>query len=591
MLTPYLPARAVRAGILAASAAVLLAPGAVVGQSVAPGRVDLVVFDDAPAARLAVPSGPPSAAGGVARRSAVSVPEGALDALRVAAAADAPLAVAIGLFADLLLEAELVPAGSTATGDGLAFAGDAVPPGGALGWPVTVLVYPDGLSVTVHGPGGVVYGVKRSGGGYEASEAARPPWSDEPVVVDPEVPWSPTAALDPAASSPLDDGSVIDVAVVYTPAAAAGAALLPSVWSISGLADLMFADANSSLAASGVGLRLRLAHLGPISYVESGPSTDTRRLAGRSDGYMDDVHALRDAYSADLVHLVTDWDVDDAGSGDRVVCGRAQMPSSPTPQAAFGATDYFCVDLGTFAHEIGHNLGLAHDRWQSLREAPPETHGYRHGYVNLRMFDPGAPVSSRWHTVMAYSARCYDHFGLYRSSGCRRARLFSNPRLTHMGDPAGVPATSSVAGPDGPADASRGIRDTKYAVANYRVSGGTPPGSPDLRLTGLRRFPDGPPLAPGQLFDLAVDVVNRGSAASPPAVVEFRRGPARADPPVARRTVGGLGAGGRATVSAALAAPPDAGAHVYRACLAPARTGGCSEDLVVRVGVANRAPS
>ena len=139
----------------------------------------------------------------------------------------------------------------------------------------------------------------------------------------------------------------IDVAVVYTPAArevAGGAAAMAAV------VDLMIAETNQAYEASGVHQRLALVERAEVQYTETTGDLDLARLARPSDGHMDGVHALRDRVGADLVHLIV-------GSGS---CGLAFRPG------AFAFTNIACAGSAsrTFAHELGHNMGLHHDRYQ-----------------------------------------------------------------------------------------------------------------------------------------------------------------------------------------------------------------------------------
>ena len=93
----------------------------------------------------------------------------------------------------------------------------------------------------------------------------------------------------------------IDVAVVYTPAAreeAGGTAEIEAV------IDLMVAETNEAYQASGVHHRLALVARSEVQYTEAGDRRDLYRLEDPSDGYMDEVHAMRDRTGADLVHLV-----------------------------------------------------------------------------------------------------------------------------------------------------------------------------------------------------------------------------------------------------------------------------------------------
>ena len=238
----------------------------------------------------------------------------------------------------------------------------------------------------------------------------------------------------------------IDVAVVYTPGAreAAGDAAAIEVE-----IDLMVAEANQAYETSGVHHRVALVERSEVSYTETGDSrVDLDRLREPSDGHMDGVHALRDRVGADLVHLVV---------GESDVGGRAYLPG------VFSLGKRCC-----FVHELGHNMGLRHERYEESIERDwgggVLTRDPAYGYVNQRAFEPGATPSSCWGTIMAYGTQCTDE-GL-RVSGVPR---FSNPRQQHEGEPLGVPWTADAsAGVDGPADSVSVLNATGPAVALWR---------------------------------------------------------------------------------------------------------------------------
>ena len=199
-----------------------------------------------------------------------------------------------------------------------------------------------------------------------------------------------------------------------------------------------------------------------MDYVEDVDSgIDLGRLRDDSDGYMDHVHDLRDAYAADLVHILV-------GRGN--VGGVA---ASVGRDESFGfALTNSPVGL-VFAHELGHNMGLHHDRFQ----VGVPLRGSNYGYVNQRAFEPDAPESSRWRTIMAYSVQCQEVGGF----GCPRVPYFSNPELTHNGDPMGVPADHPSTGVDGPADAVGTLNNRREITANFRRSSTSP--APRMHLT------------------------------------------------------------------------------------------------------------
>ena len=147
----------------------------------------------------------------------------------------------------------------------------------------------------------------------------------------------------------------VDAAVVYTPAAREAAG---GTAAIEALIDLWIADTNGAYDASGVQQSLALVAREEVDYVETGDSlVDLERLSEPSDGHLDSVHDLRDRAGADLVHLI----VSEADSG-----GRGQRPG------AFS----FCIvtypTSGCFAHELGHNMALRHDRYEQSFERTGE---------------------------------------------------------------------------------------------------------------------------------------------------------------------------------------------------------------------------
>ena len=242
-----------------------------------------------------------------------------------------------------------------------------------------------------------------------------------------------------------EEAVTIDVAVFYTPGARIGAG---STAAIEAVIDLMIAETNQAYEASGVRHRVALVARSEVEYAETGESSlDLDRLADRSDGHMDEVHAIRNSTGADLVHLL--FEMGNVG-------GIAYRDGS------FGLTCQRCGGA-TFAHELGHNMGLRHDRYQEHstgRELFPHP---MYGYVNQRAFDEGATPSTFWRTIMAYERQCVEARG-----SCPQLLRFSNPRQEWLGDPLGVPFDGAAAGVTGPADATAVLNATAPAVAARR---------------------------------------------------------------------------------------------------------------------------
>ena len=106
-----------------------------------------------------------------------------------------------------------------------------------------------------------------------------------------------------------------------------------------------------------------------MDYTELDTGDDLDNLTYTSDGIMDNVHILRDAYAADLVILL----------GHISFTGGLAWLLNDSPENG-GSPNYgFSLNRvqqasGTFTvvHEIGHNMGLGHSKIQNLQPGPVE---------------------------------------------------------------------------------------------------------------------------------------------------------------------------------------------------------------------------
>ena len=260
----------------------------------------------------------------------------------------------------------------------------------------------------------------------------------------------------------------IDVAIVYTQAAREAAGGARTIWME---IDKKIAETNQAFAHSGVRHRVRLVARTEVDYDETADGNTVvsefdeaervvngdlalDRLRSEGDGYMDDVHGMRQDAGADIVHLLV---ANGNGGGH---AGR----NSPFGLSILGHPD-------AFPHELGHNMGLRHDRYQTYyheTEGRTISTGPEFGYVNQRMFQEGAEESSRWTTLMAYPTQCTDANEEWR---CPRLFRFSNPRQMVDGDPLGVPVVPGVVydrrGQRGLADAVAVLNAAGPAVAAW----------------------------------------------------------------------------------------------------------------------------
>lgn len=238
-----------------------------------------------------------------------------------------------------------------------------------------------------------------------------------------------------------DSTQFVDVLVVYTPAARVAMGGTSNMQlEVVGAIDI----GNLALANGGVTHRFRLAHQTEISYVEAG-SSDLSRLQDPDDGFMDEVHQLRDFYDADIVSFVGTSNA--CGLG--YLMGASSISVSGFHQWAFNVNHYSCIFGNmTMAHEIGHNMGLHHDR-ANASSAPSRTYAY--GYRT-----PGS------RTVMAYDCESFSNPGYE----CRTRRaIFSTPDRNLPGVTPAAPA--GVANSE---DNARALNENATVLANLRDS-------------------------------------------------------------------------------------------------------------------------
>lgn len=195
------------------------------------------------------------------------------------------------------------------------------------------------------------------------------------------------------------------------------------------LLALAIEETNQAFKNSGLGnIKLRLVHTQVVDYVgsEDDQFTDLYTMVDGL-GPFKDVKKLRDEKHADIVGMIID---NPSGCGLSTRIG-------PTSDEAFFVVHHACAAITmSIAHEIGHMLGVRHDRYVDRNDDP---FAYGHGYVN----------GDKWRDIMSYKVGC---------GGCPRIPYWSNPRVLYKGEPTGTPA----------ADSARVILELAERVSKFR---------------------------------------------------------------------------------------------------------------------------
>jgi Metallo-peptidase family M12B Reprolysin-like/Domain of unknown function (DUF4214) len=217
--------------------------------------------------------------------------------------------------------------------------------------------------------------------------------------------------------------------------------------------NTIVATLNDGLAQSQVNLTIRLVNATQVNYSDS--TSVTQALAditrGSTNAIKSTIDSLRDQYTADLVSLVRPYT-----RATHQFCGYAEIlginsPAYDSTRAFSVVSDgndtggpvngstYFCPET-TFAHEIGHNLGLEHDRINTSSNGATT---FGRGYIN---------TAAGFGTIMA----AYN----------TRVARFSNPAINCNGVPCGISRTDTA----NSADSAGAILTTMDAIAGYRTA-------------------------------------------------------------------------------------------------------------------------
>lgn len=180
------------------------------------------------------------------------------------------------------------------------------------------------------------------------------------------------------------------------------------------------AAANTAYSNSQISQELRLVYAGQTNSLQGASMTDDLyRLSDPTDGAFDEAQTLRDTYGADMVSLL--WHEDPASScGIAWVMTSAYIGPSFADSAFSVVMDQCATGNYSFAHELGHNMGAAHNVANAGGQA---AYNYSYGYHFT------GTNNLHYRTVMAYASN---------AAGETRVPYFSSPDVQFHGAATGT---------------------------------------------------------------------------------------------------------------------------------------------------------
>ncbi len=277
----------------------------------------------------------------------------------------------------------------------------------------------------------------------EYDDTKRPPVHDLPPVDPPRKPASSAERASAPVVEPLATTvTEIDLMLVFDTNAQTWAAANGGLTTV---ANAAVSKMNLALANSGVEAAFRLVHIWASGHTYSGSLYTDLLALGGGTGNLSDAPALRNTHGADVVSLLVDTGSAYGSVGIAYMLGSAAGDAT----AAFSVCAVRSVNIShTLTHEIGHNLGCGHSKYQASDTGPSPLYTYAAGWYFT------GSNALKYNTVMAYDSDGYGNSYI-------ECDYFSTPLKTYQGVAVGH-ATNG--------DNARAIGNVKGFVAAYRAA-------------------------------------------------------------------------------------------------------------------------